>query len=207
MSSAEEIRDALRRFPRRGIRRWESWRGRSPRAAVAVTIVTDGNAPAVLLTRRADGLHELPGLPTDPRESRPDAARRALAEQLGMGLPPGSVLGMLDDYQTRSGLAITPVLVWAGERGEPRHRRPARHDVQVVAVSFADLDVEPVFVAGADSDDQMIRLPLHGEWLHAPTAAILYQFREAVLHHRPTRVAHLTAAPLLHSAGSAGLFG
>jgi hypothetical protein len=35
----------------------------------------------------------------------------------------------------------------------------------------------------------MIRLPLHGEWLQAPAAAVLHQFRELVLHQRPTRVA------------------
>jgi hypothetical protein len=36
-----------------------------------------------------------------------------------------------------------------------------------------------------------ILLPVNGEWLHAPTAAILHQFREIVLHRRMTRVAHL----------------
>jgi 8-oxo-dGTP pyrophosphatase MutT (NUDIX family) len=206
VSSAEEIQDALRRFPRRGIRWWASWRGGSPRAAVAVTVVTGGSGPAVLLTRRAGGLHEhlglheylgqhvLPGLCTDPRESAPAAARRALAEELGMLLPPESVLGLLDDYETRSGFVITPVVVWAGVRGEPLHSR----DGQVLAVPFADLDVEPMFVASAESGHSVIRLPLHGEWLHAPTAAVLYQFREVVLRHRRTRVAHFaegTGAP------------
>ncbi len=196
MSSSEEIRDALRLFPRRGIRRWGPWRGGSPRAAVAitvVTVVTGGSGPAVLLTRRAGGLHEhsgqhvLPGLRTNPRESAPDAARRALTEELGMRRPPESVLGLLDDYQTRSGFVITPVVVSAGKHSEPLRLREA----QVVAVPFADLDVEPVFVASSESDRPVIRLPLHGEWLHAPTAAVLYQFREVVLRSRRTRVTHL----------------
>ncbi|HKR52581.1 MAG TPA: NUDIX domain-containing protein [Pseudonocardiaceae bacterium] len=199
MNSAEEIQDALRRFPRRGIRRWASWRGGFARAAVAITVVTSGSGLAVLLTRRAGGLHEylgqhaylgqhvLPGLCTDPRESAPAAARRALAEDFGMLLPPESVLGLLDDYETRSNFVITPVVVWAGARSEPQHSRNA----QVLTIPFADLDVEPMFVASAESGHSVIRLPLHGEWLHAPTAAVLYQFREVVLRHRRTRVVHL----------------
>lgn len=196
MSSSAEIRDALRRFPRRGIRRWGPWRGGSLPAAVAITVVTGGSGPAVLLTRRAGRLHEhvgqhvLPGLRTDPRESAPDAARRALAEELGMRLPPESVLGLLDDYQTRSGFAITPVVMWAGEHNDPLRLRAARQAATVVAVPFADLDIEPVFVASPECDCPAIRLPVHGEWLHAPTAAVLYQFREVVLRHRRTRVAH-----------------
>ncbi|MGH8575137.1 MAG: NUDIX domain-containing protein, partial [Gammaproteobacteria bacterium] len=125
MSSSEEIRDALRRFPRRGIRRWVSRRVGFPRAAVTITVVTSVSGPAVLLTRRVGGppehprQHALPGRRTDPGESAPGAARRALAEELGMRLPPESVLGLLDDYETRSGFVITPVVAWAGEHNEP----------------------------------------------------------------------------------------
>ena len=37
----------------------------------------------------------------------------------------------------------------------------------------------------------MIQVPLFGRFVHAPTGAVLYQFREVVLHGRSTRVAHL----------------
>ncbi|MGH3752585.1 MAG: NUDIX domain-containing protein [Pseudonocardiaceae bacterium] len=203
MSSPEEIRDALRLFPRHRIRRWVSRRDGSLRAAVAISVVTGGSGPAVLLTRRIAAPREqyvLPGRRLDPRESAPDAARRALAEEAGMRLPPESVLGQLDDYPARSGLVITPVVAWAGAP----HRREAAQETSVLAVPFADLDVEPVFVASSESGRPVIRLPLHGEWLHAPTAAVLYQFREVVLQHRPTRVTHLEEpvfAPHPHSAG------
>ncbi len=161
------------------------------RAAVAITVVTGGSSPAVLLVQRFAALREHPGQYVLPgqcidRESAPDAARHALAEVVGMRLPPESVLGRLDDYETRSGFVITPVVAWAGEHSEPLPSREA----PVLAVPFADLDVEPVFVASSESDRPVIRLPLHGEWLHAPTAAVLYQFREVVLRRRPTRVAH-----------------
>lgn len=166
------------------------------RATVAITVVTDGSSPAVLLTQRVAALREHPGQYVLPgrcidRESAPDAARRALAEAVGMRLPPESVLGRLDDYETRSGFVITPVVAWAGEHSAPLHLREVPHEAPVLAVTFADLDdVEPVFVASSESDRPIIRLPLHGEWLHAPTAAVLYQFREVVLRRRPTRVAH-----------------
>ena len=48
--------------------------------------------------------------------SRRDAgqsALRELHEELGLELGEGDVLGLLDDYPTRSGYLITPVVVWA----------------------------------------------------------------------------------------------
>lgn len=166
---------------------------------MAITIVIGDTGPAVLITRRVDALHghpgqyALPGGRVDPGESAADAALRELAEGLGIRLPRASVLGLLDDYVTRSGLVITPVVLWAGDDEHPprpRQALSAAHVAEVVAVPFADLDVEPVFVAVPESDRPVIRLPLHGDWLHAPTAAVLHQFREVVLHRRPTRVAH-----------------
>jgi ADP-ribose pyrophosphatase YjhB (NUDIX family) len=189
MSSPEEIRYALRRLRRRGLRRWGA-----SRAAVAVTVVTGVEGPAVLLTRRAEALPPhlgqlaLPGGRTDRWESAPDAARRQLAEELGMWLPPHAVLGLLDDYVTRTRLVITPVVLWAGEHAQPS---PPARTADAIAVPFTDLDVEPVFVASSHSGGPVIRLPLRGVWLHAPTAAVLHQFREVVLYRRPTRVAHL----------------
>jgi 8-oxo-dGTP pyrophosphatase MutT (NUDIX family) len=189
VSSPEEVRDALRRFPRRGI-----WRWGSRRAVVVVTIITGAGGSGVLLTRCADvvrtqpGQLVLPGRRTDRSKSASAAARRQLTEELGVQLPPESVLGLLDDYQTRAGFVITPVVVWTGEHREPL---PGAH----IVVPFADLDVEPVFVAASKSNHSVIRLPLHGGWLHAPTAAVLYQFREVALRRRRTRVAHLKELP------------
>ena len=196
MTSRGEIQEALRRFPRRGTR-WSARRGRGAHpAAVAITVVIDSSGPAVLIIRRTDSLrahpgqYALPGGQLDPGESAADAALRELAEEVGLRLPPESVLGLLDDYLTRSGYVITPVVVWAGEHDQPLRPQEAEVDA-VFAVPFTDLDVEPVFVAIPESDRPVIRLPLRGGWLHAPTAAVLHQFREVVLHRRRTRVAHL----------------
>jgi hypothetical protein len=52
------------------------------------------------------------------------------------------------------------------------------------------IDVEPRFHAIPESDAPVIQLPLFDRFVHAPTGAVLYQFRELALHGRTTRVAH-----------------
>ena len=58
-------------------------------------------------------------------------------------------------------------------------------------VPLALIDVEPRFLTIPESDAPVIQLPLFGRFVHAPTGAVLHQFREVVLHGRATRVAHL----------------
>lgn len=187
----EEIRAALRRFRRRRARLWGA-----RREVMAVTVAAHAGGPAVLLIRHADssgrqaGALELPGGPTDRWTSVSGAARGVLSHSLNVQLPPESILGLLDDYVTPGRRVVTPVVLWAGPVGAQRMPETA-----ILAVPFAELDVEPVLVASAESDHPIIRLPLHGGWLHAPSAAILHQFREVVLYHRPTRVAHLAPIP------------
>lgn len=181
MSPPPEVRDALRRFRRRRVRRWGA-----ERAAMAVTVVTAAGHPAILLTRCPDavttcaGQLALPGRWAGRWESVSAAARQQLADHFAIDLAPESVLGLLDDYLDASGRVITPVVLWAGQHAET---------AGVIAVRFADLDVEPVFVSSASAGHPAIRLPLHGEWLQAPAAAVLHQFRELVLHQRRSRVA------------------
>lgn len=186
MPSRSDVAAALDGFPRRAV----DPAGRAA-AAVAIALV-DGDA--FLLTRRAGTLRRhagqwaLPGGRTDPGESAPDAARRELAEELGLVLDGGAVLGVLDDYATRSGFVITPVVLWA-DRADDLVPNPAEVG-EVHRVPVAALDVEPLFVTIPESDAPVIRLPLLGGFVHAPTGAVLHQFREVVLHGRATRVAH-----------------
>jgi mutator protein MutT len=161
---------------------------------VAVAIVTGDNGPGVLLTRRAAGMRAhagqwaLPGGRLDPGETAVDAAVRELDEELGLTAPADAVLGLLDDYPTRSGYLITPVVLWLGVAGVLTPNPDEVASVHVVRLT--DLDVEPEVVRIPESESPVIRLALFGGYVHAPTAAVLHQFREVALHRRPTRVAH-----------------
>ena len=167
------------------------------RAAVAQVLLTDDERrPCFLITRRAATLRKhtgqwaLPGGRVDTGESAEAAALRELREEVGLALDPDSVLGTLDDYGTRSGFIITPVVVWAGPVGEltPNPAEVAK----IFRVPLAELEGPdvPRLISIPESDRPVIQLPLLGTLIHAPTAAVLYQMREVVVHGRPTRVSH-----------------
>jgi 8-oxo-dGTP pyrophosphatase MutT (NUDIX family) len=170
--------------------------GRRP-AAVALVLLPDADGRACfLLTRRADRLRAharqwaLPGGRIEPDESAPDAARRELAEEVGLTLGPDAVLGELDDYPTRSGFVITPVVVWGAEAGEPTPN--PEEVVRVYHVPLDDLEGPevPILISIPESERPVIQLPILSTLIHAPTAAVIYQMREVVVHGRPTRVDH-----------------
>ncbi|HET8575564.1 MAG TPA: CoA pyrophosphatase, partial [Methylomirabilota bacterium] len=170
--------------------------GRRP-AAVAVVLLPDEDGRACfLLTRRAAGLRKhggqwaLPGGRIDSGETPEAAALRELGEEVGLALGADSVLGLLDDYGTRSGFVITPIVLWTAEAGA---LVPNPEEVErVYRVPLAKLDAPgvPRFITIPESERPVIQLPLMNRLIHAPTAAVLYQLREVVLHGRPTRVEH-----------------
>ena len=164
-------------------------------AAVAVCVVVQQGALALLITRRAGRLRShagqwaLPGGRREPGESPEDAARRELGEETGVAVGAGDVLGVLDDYVTRSGYLITPVVVWGGP-ADPGMRGPESEVAGIHVIPVADFDVAPRLVRIPESTAPVIQLPLLGGYLHAPTAAIIYQFCQAALHGTMIRVAH-----------------
>jgi 8-oxo-dGTP pyrophosphatase MutT (NUDIX family) len=163
-------------------------------AAVAVCVTEAAGVPALLLTRRARGLRAhagqwaLPGGRLDEGETPVQGALRELQEEVGLVLDRDAALGVLDDYVTRSGYVMTPVVCWAGDAGE---LTGSEHEVAAVHhVPLADFDVEPRLIAIPESDSPVIQLPLFGRWLHAPTAAIIHQFCQVACRGLVTRVAH-----------------
>jgi 8-oxo-dGTP pyrophosphatase MutT (NUDIX family) len=167
-------------------------------AAVAVVLLPDEEGRGCfLLTKRAPTLRAhtgqwaLPGGRMDAGESAPVAALRELEEELGLRLAEGTALGLLDDFPTRSGFVITPVVFWAESPGPltPNPAEVAR--VHLVPLEDLDLPDVPRFISIPESDRPVIQVPLLGSLIHAPTAAVIYQMREVVSHGRPTRVDHL----------------
>lgn len=161
-------------------------------AAVALTVVDcDGEQGIWVLKRpstmrRHAGQFALPGGRLDPGEDEIAAALRETHEEIGLDLGRDAVLGLLDDYVTRSGFVITPVVCWAGPGVE---LTPNPDEVaETFFVTFADLAVPARTVRIPQSDKPVLQLPIAGDLVHAPTAAVVYQFAEVVLRNRPTRV-------------------
>jgi 8-oxo-dGTP pyrophosphatase MutT (NUDIX family) len=164
--------------------------------AVALTEAEAAGGTALLLTLRASGLRAhsnqwaLPGGRCDEGETPAQAALRELHEELGLELGAADVLGLLDDYPTRSGYLITPVVLWAGTGAalSPNPDEVASvHRIGLDTIEDADAFS---FTTIPESTRHVIRFRHAGQFIHAPTAALIYQFRE-VLAGRDTRVAEL----------------
>ncbi len=181
------------------------------RAAVAITVTDVGPGAdlpgfdevagwsadaALLLTRRSQKLRNhpgqwaFPGGRVDPGETLIEAALREMREEVGVDLPEAHVLGVLDDFVTRSGFAMTPVIVWGGPelQAEPNpeevasiHRIPVREFLREDA---------PLLDETHTSEHPILRMPVGDDYIAAPTAALIYQFREVCIAGRATRVAH-----------------
>lgn len=164
-------------------------------AAVAVVVVPDERErAAVVLTVRAAGLRRhggqwaCPGGRLDPGETPEAAALRELEEEIGLSLPPENVLGCLDDYPTRSGFVITPVVVWG--TGGPLRPDP-REVAEVYLLPVEEVTPDRVVLhPGPESGRPVMGLSLPLGTLYAPTAALVHQFAEVAVHGRDARVAH-----------------
>jgi mutator protein MutT len=165
-------------------------------AAVALAI-TDGETreASFVLTRRTSKLRDhagqwaLPGGRLDAGETPAEAALRELHEEVGLELAPDAALGTLDDYPTRSGFVITPVVVWAGENVQ---LRPNPHEVAKayhVPLSELDRPEVPHLRRIPECERPVIAIPLLDSLIHAPTAGVIFQLREVAVHGRATRVA------------------
>lgn len=138
-------------------------------------------ADAAFRSRLAANLARFDVAPSDPRHA---GLRRAAVAVCVVAAADGDACIVVTE---RSGFLITPVVVW----GPPAARLvPDPREVAAVHTpAIADLDRPPRFLTVAGCAHPLIQVRLLGEWLHAPTAAVLHQFTEVAVHGRPTRVA------------------
>lgn len=185
-------------------------------AAVALTVAEEGygaglsgmpsfeswqSRAALILTRRSvrlknhPGQWAIPGGRLDDGETPEETALRELREEIDLDLPADAIVGRLDDFVTRSGFVITPVILWGG--GQLRlNRNPGEvESIHRIPVEEFLRDDAPMLEPSQASEHPVLRMPVGDSWIAAPTAAILYQFREVCVLGKQTRVAHFDQPP------------
>ena len=181
------------------------------RAAVAIVVTDVGpgadinglqdiegwsDQAAIILTRRSEKLKNhpgqwaLPGGKLDTEENYSTCALRELEEEVGVSLSINHVLGFLDDFVTRSGFAITPVVVWGGTELETTINPQEVASVHRIPVTQFFRSDAPRLTKVNTSEHPILRMPVGSDVIAAPTAAIIYQFKEVCLCGRPTKVSH-----------------
>ncbi len=181
------------------------------KAAVALTIVELEDDPgvygmntaalsayhaAIILTRRTSRLNShagqwaLPGGRIDDGETAEEAALRELSEEVGLTLSNDQVIGRLDDYTTRSGYIMTPVVIWGGADVMLNPNPAEVHSIDRIPINELLRNDAPLLDEMPELENPALMMPIGQRWIASPTGAVLYQFREAAIKGIETRVAH-----------------
>lgn len=159
----------------------------------------DGTAggASLLLTRRGANLSAharqwaFPGGRVDEGETSLEAALREMHEEVGLELGMDHLLGRLDDYPTRSGYVMSPFVFWAGADDEPVANPDEVASIHRVGFDELLRPDSPRFVEIPESDRPVVQIPIGGDLIHAPTGAIIYQFRAVGIGGDSVRVDEL----------------
>jgi len=183
----------------------------SSKAAVAITVTetaddravygsssrtSETHQAALILTRRTSKLKNhagqwaFPGGRIDKGESPEDTALRELQEEVGLILSQERIIGRLDDYTTRSGFVITPVVIWGG-REVDLTRNPAEvRSIHRIPIDEFMREDAPILEEIPESENPVLLMPVGYSWIASPTGAMIFQFREVAILGKNTRVAH-----------------
>ena len=181
------------------------------RAAVAITVVDLQMAADVynipyqdewaddaglILTQRSAKLKKhagqwaLPGGRMDEGETAEQTALRELEEEVGLSLDVERVIGRLDDYTTRSGFTITPVVIWGGPQTSLVANPAEVESIHRIPLLEFMREDAPILEPIPESPHPVLMMPIGNSWIAAPTAAMVYQFIEVGIRGKQTRVAH-----------------
>lgn len=193
---------ATRELIRRNLARFErvAVPAGARRAAVAITLLRDASGESALplflrhsgLVRHA-GQMGLPGGRLEDGEDAIQAALRELEEELGLAAAQESVLGLLDDFETRSGFVITPVVVWADAAAGDLRPEPGGEIARLYVITLPELLRAAAEAAPGPSPGFF--LPFEWDNVYAPTAAMLYQFAEVAIAGGDVRVGDFYQPP------------
>lgn len=160
-------------------------------AAVGIVLVPDDQRRACfVLTRRLSTLRRhsgqwaLPGGRLEAGETAAEAARREIEEEVGLQVPADAILGRLDDFSSRSGHLISPIVFWADDESA------LIASPDEVDAAFR-IPLEELVRPGSVSFEPLLHFALNISSVYAPTAAILYQFREVGLYGHNVHVGHV----------------
>ena len=166
--------------------------------AIDGSVEGTAGGPAFLLTRRPTklgrhaGQWALPGGRIDEGETPLQAAIREASEEVGISLTAADLIGRLDDYPTRSGYVMSPFVFWGGEN--PALQPDPNEVFSLHRISLRELcrSDSPKYVTIPESDRPVVQLRLGRDMVHAPTGAVLLQFRRVAIEgNSGERVDHL----------------
>ena len=168
------------------------------KASVGIIIVESQEGKAgFILTRRSKGLrnhsyqYALPGGRIDPGETREETVLREVREEIGISISSNEILGCLDEYETRSGFSITPVVLWVEDLTTMVPEPNEVDEILIIDLEELFRNDSPRWVDIDESEKQVLQLPIINRLIHAPTAALLYQFKEVGIAGNLLRTDHV----------------